>query len=100
VIALNALTFVSELVNKVGRAARPRVMRVEDFSLVEVPCRASLVRVRTQSRYPVEHASYESEHDRGVPSSVPRTSRNVVEVSRLLFWLVSFVDSGFVFLNR
>jgi hypothetical protein len=59
--ALNALTFVPELVNEVGRPARPWVVRVGDFSVVE---------------------AYESERGRGVPSSEPRTSRNVVEVSR------------------
>jgi hypothetical protein len=98
VVALNALTFVSELVNKVGRAVRPGVMRVRDFLIVKMPCRASLVRVRTWSRRPVEGASYESERSRGVPSSEPRTSQNVVEVSRLLFWLVSFVGSVLFFL--
>jgi hypothetical protein len=61
VVALNALTFVSELVNKVGRAVRPGVVRVGDFPVVEMPCRASLVRVGTRSRRPVEGASYESE---------------------------------------
>jgi hypothetical protein len=33
-------------------------------------------------RYPVERASYESERNRGVSLSVPRTSRNVVKASR------------------
>jgi hypothetical protein len=97
VIALNALTFVSELVNKVGRAVRPRVMRVGGFPIVEMPCRASLVRVGTRSRRPVEGASYESERSRDVLSSVPRTSRNVVEVFRSLFWLVSFAGSVLFF---
>jgi hypothetical protein len=46
-VALNALTFVSKLVSEVGRPARPRVMRVGDFSVVEVFCGASLVRVGT-----------------------------------------------------
>jgi hypothetical protein len=82
VVALNALTFVSELVNKVGRAVRPGVVRIGDFPIVELPCRASLVRVETRSRRPIEGASYESEHSRGVLSSVPRTSRNVVEAFR------------------
>jgi hypothetical protein len=45
--ALNALTFVSELVNKVVRVARPWVVRVGDFSVVEAARRASLVRVGT-----------------------------------------------------
>jgi hypothetical protein len=49
---LNALTFVSELVNEVGRPARPWVVRVGDFSVVEASC------------------------------CDPRTSRNVVEASR------------------
>jgi hypothetical protein len=70
------------LVNKVGRAARPGVMRVRDFPIVEVPCRASLIRVGTWSRYPVERASYESERSRGVSLSMPRTSQNVVKASR------------------
>jgi hypothetical protein len=101
VVTLNALTFVSDLVNKVGRVARPRVVRVRDFSVVEASCRASLVRVGMWSRRPVERASYESERGRGVTSIVPHTSQNVVEVSRSLFWLVLFlVGSGFVFLNR
>jgi hypothetical protein len=47
-----------------------------------MPYRASLVRVGTRSRRPVEGASYESERSRGVPSSEPRTSRNVVEAFR------------------
>jgi hypothetical protein len=81
-VALNALTFVSELVNKVGRAVQPGVVRVGDFPIVEMPCRASLVRVGTWSRRPVEGASYESERSRGVLSSVPRTSRNIVEAFR------------------
>jgi hypothetical protein len=80
--------------------AQPGVVRVRDFPVVEASCRASLVRVRTRSRHPVERASYESERSQGVPSSVSRTSRNVVEVSRWLFWLVPFVDSVFVFLNH
>jgi hypothetical protein len=41
--ALNALTFILELVNKVVRVAQPWVVRVEDFSVVEVARRASLV---------------------------------------------------------
>jgi hypothetical protein len=81
-----------------GRAARPGVVRVGDFPIVEVPCRASLVRVGTQSRRPVEGASYESERSRGVLSSVPRMSRNVVDVSCPLFWLVSFAGSILFFL--
>jgi hypothetical protein len=85
-------------VNEVGRAARPGVVRVGDFPIVEMPCRASLVRVGTQSRRPVEGASYESERSRGVPSSEPRTNRNVVEVSRPLLWLVSFAGSVLFFL--
>jgi hypothetical protein len=80
--------------------ARPGVVRVGDFLIVEVPFRASLVRVGTRSRRPIERTLYESERSPGVPSSVPRMSRNVVKVSRLPFWLVSFVGSGFVFLNR
>jgi hypothetical protein len=52
-VALNALTFVSELVSVVGRLARPRVVRVGVFSVVEVFRRASLVRVGTWSRRPV-----------------------------------------------
>jgi hypothetical protein len=55
VVALNALTFVSELVSEVGRPARPRVMRVGDFSVVEVSRRASLMRVGTWSRCLVRH---------------------------------------------
>jgi hypothetical protein len=62
---LNALTFVPELVNE-----------------VEASCRASLVRVRTWSRRPVERASYESERGRGVS------------------FTVSASPVGFVFLNR
>jgi hypothetical protein len=81
VVALNALTFVSELVNKVGRAVRPGV-----------------VRVGTWSRRPVEGTSYELERSRGVPSSEPRTSQNAVEVFRPLFWLVSFAGSVLFFL--
>jgi hypothetical protein len=79
---LTALTFVSELVNEVGRLARPWVMRVGDFLVVEASCRASLVRVRTWSRRPVERASYESGHGRGVS------------------FAVSASPVGFVFLNR
>jgi hypothetical protein len=52
-VALNALTFVSELVSEAGRPARPRVMRVGDFSMVKASRRASLVRVRTWSRHSV-----------------------------------------------
>jgi hypothetical protein len=59
VVALNALTFVSELVSEVGRPARPRVVRVRDFL-----------------------------GGRGVPSSESRASRNVVEAFRSLFRLV------------
>jgi hypothetical protein len=40
------------------------------------------------------------ERGRGVPLSMPRTSQNAVEASLLLFWLVSFVVSSFIFLNR
>jgi hypothetical protein len=43
VVALNALPFVLELVSEVGRPAQPRVVRVEDFSVVEASRRASLV---------------------------------------------------------
>jgi hypothetical protein len=50
-VALNALTFVLELVSEVGRPARPRVVRVGDFSVVEAFRRASLVRVGTWSRH-------------------------------------------------
>jgi hypothetical protein len=85
-------------VNKAGRAGRPGVVRVGDFPIVEVPCRASLVRVKTRSRCPVECASYESERGRGVPSSEPHTSRNAVEVFRPLFWIVSFAGSVLFFL--
>jgi hypothetical protein len=80
--ALNALTFVSELVNKVDQVARPWVVRVEDFSVVEAARRASLVRVGTWSRRPIERASYESERGRGVSSAV------------------SASPVGFIFLNR
>jgi hypothetical protein len=80
--ALNALTFVSELVNEVGRPARPWVVRVVDFSVVETSRRASLVRVGTWSRCPVKRASYESERGRGVS------------------FAVSASPVGFVFLNR
>jgi hypothetical protein len=66
VVALNALTFVSELVSEVDQPARPRVVRVRDFSVVEVFCRASLVQVRTWSRHPVERVSCESERGRGI----------------------------------
>jgi hypothetical protein len=69
-IALNALTFVSELVNEVGRPARPWVVRVRDFLVVEASHRASLVRVGTWSRRPVERASYESERGRGISFAV------------------------------
>jgi hypothetical protein len=55
------------------------------------------MRVGTRSRRPVEGASYESERSRGVLSSVPHTSRNVVEVSRPLFWLLSFAGSVLFF---
>jgi hypothetical protein len=75
VVALNALTFVSELVNEVGRPARPWVVRVGDFSVVEASCRESLVRVRTWLRHPVE----------------PCTSRNMVQVFRSLSRLVPLV---------
>jgi hypothetical protein len=77
-------------------------VRVRDFPIVEMPCRASLVRVRTRSRHPVEGASYESEHSRGVLSSEPRMSRNAVEVfssailafaGSVLFFLI--VDCGY-----
>jgi hypothetical protein len=98
VVALNALTFVSELVNKMGRAVRPGVVRVGDFPIVELPRRESLVRVGTRSRRPVEGTSYELERSRGVPSSEPRTSQNAVEVFRPLFWLVSFAGSVLFFL--
>jgi hypothetical protein len=98
VVPLNALTFVSELVNKMGRAVRPGVVRVGDFPIVELPRRESLVRVGTRSRRPVEGTSYELERSRGVPSSEPRTSRNAVEVSRPLFWLVLFAGSVLFFL--
>jgi hypothetical protein len=37
--ALNALTFVLELVNEVGRPARPWVVRARDFSVVEASYR-------------------------------------------------------------
>jgi hypothetical protein len=43
VVTLNSLTFVSELVSEVGRLAQPRVVRVEDFLVVEASCRVSLV---------------------------------------------------------
>jgi hypothetical protein len=88
---LNALTFVPELVNEVGRPARPWVMRVGDFSVVEASCRASLVRVGTWSRHPIERASYESDRGRGVLSSEPCTSQNVVEAFRSLSRLVPLV---------
>jgi hypothetical protein len=52
-VALNVLTFVSELVSEVGRLARLRVVRVGDFSVVEVSHRASLVRDRTWSMHSV-----------------------------------------------
>jgi hypothetical protein len=65
-VTLNALTFVSELVSEVGRSARPRVVRVGDFSVVEVFRQASLVRVGTWSRRPIERVSCESERGRGV----------------------------------
>jgi hypothetical protein len=42
-VALNALTFVSELVSAVGRPARPRVVRVGDFSVIKASHRASLM---------------------------------------------------------
>jgi hypothetical protein len=89
--ALNALTFVPEFVNEVGRPARPWVVRVRDFSVVEASRRAILVRVRMWSRRPIERASYESEYGRGVPSSEPRTSRNMVEAFRSLSRLVPLV---------
>jgi hypothetical protein len=79
---LNALTFVSELVNELGRPARPWVVRVGDFSLVEASYRASLVRVGTWSRRPVERASYESGRGRDVS------------------FAVSANPAAFVFLNR
>jgi hypothetical protein len=87
---LNVLTFVSELVNEMGRPARPWVVRVGDFSVVEASCRASLVRVGTWSRRPVERASYES------------GTRDVVEafrsLSRLvpLVWFFLIVDYGYL----
>jgi hypothetical protein len=68
--ALNALTFVSELVSEVGRPTRSRVVRVRDFSVVEASCRESLVRVRMWSRRPVERASCESERSRGISFTV------------------------------
>jgi hypothetical protein len=58
VVALNALTFVSELVSEVGRPARPRVVRVGDFSAVEASRRASLVRVGTWSRRSVRCSAF------------------------------------------
>jgi hypothetical protein len=64
------LLLSQSLVNKAGRAARPGVVRVGDFLIVEVPCRASLVRVRTRSRRPVERASYESERSRCVSLAI------------------------------
>jgi hypothetical protein len=85
-----------------GRVVRLWVVRVRDFPIVEMPCRASLVRVGTRSRRPVEGASYESERSRGVPSSEPRTSRNIVKVfssailafaGSILFFLI--VDCGY-----
>jgi hypothetical protein len=85
-----------------GRAVQPWVVRVGDFPIVEMPCRASLVRVGTRSRRPVEGASYESERSRDVSSSEPRTSRNAVEVfssailtfaGSVLFFLI--VDCGY-----
>jgi hypothetical protein len=82
VVALNAPTFVSELVNEVGRAVRPGAMRVRDFPIVEMPCRVCLVRVETRSRRPVEGASYELERSRGVRSSEPCSSQNAVKVFR------------------
>jgi hypothetical protein len=57
-------------------------VRVRDLSVVEAACRASLVRVGTWSRRPVERASYESERGRGVS------------------FAVSASPVGFVFLNR
>jgi hypothetical protein len=76
------------------RVIRPGVVRVGGLPIVEMPCRTGLVRVGTQSRRPVEGASYELERSRGVPSSWPRASRNAVEVSRplslalLCLWIV------------
>jgi hypothetical protein len=43
------------------------------------------------SRRPVEQASYESKRGRGVPSSEPRTSQNMVEAFRSLSRLVPLV---------
>jgi hypothetical protein len=80
--ALNALTFVPELVNKVSRPARPWVVRVGDFSVVEASRRASLVRVGTWSRRPVERASYESEHDRDVSFAVSASPVDFVFLNR------------------
>jgi hypothetical protein len=47
---IKCFDFVLELVSEVGRPARPRVMRVGGFSVVEASRRASLVRVGTWSR--------------------------------------------------
>jgi hypothetical protein len=107
-VTLNAMTFVSELVSAVGRPARPRVVRVGDFSVVEVFRRASLVRAGMWPRRPVERVSCESERGRGVPSSEPCASQNMVEAFRSSFWLVpsrwaeflAWFSQGFIFLDR
>jgi hypothetical protein len=78
-VALNALTFVWELVGEAGRPARPRVVRVGDFPMVEASRRAS-----------------------------SRASQNVVEAFCAWFWLVlptwaeplAWFSQGFVFFSR
>jgi hypothetical protein len=84
VVTLNALTFVSELVDKVGRVAQ----------LDPESCESEIFR---WSRRLVERASYESERGRGAPSIVPRTSQNVVEVSHSYFGSSRFLWAAVLF---
>jgi hypothetical protein len=81
-------------VNEAGQPARPRLVRVRNFSVVEASCRASLVRVGAWSRRPIKRASYKSKRDRGVSFVV---SARPVFVGKafgvVLFFLI--VDCGY-----
>jgi hypothetical protein len=89
-VALNALTFVSESVSEVGQLAQPRVVRVRDFSVVEASHQASLMRVRTWSRRPIERVSCESERGRGVSFVVSARSVFVGRALGVVFSGVCF----------
>jgi hypothetical protein len=80
-VALNVLTFVLKSVGEAGQPARPRVVRVKDFPMVEASRRASLVRVGTWSRRSV----------RGFGSLYPHgRSLGVVFSGGLFFLVVEF----------